>query len=138
MIKQKIAALHSNGEDFAIELESGGMVPAIDPVTMQPTGEAKRFRLATGAPVAASLLQPTVQRRKSATLSSIERSALMDELVDQLIALKRTVADVERYGKTLTNALDVHERQIVLVAKRQREFETRTLWQRLRWLWSGV
>ncbi len=148
--------LHSNGEDFAVEssgtswskvpagtvLPDGGvvqdddapetsqgkLVPEIDPATMQPTGREKRFRLATGAPVAASLRQPTIQRRKAATLSSVERSALMDELVDQLIEVKRKAIGVHASLAEHRAMLDAHAGVV----------NRRTFWARLRWLWSGV
>ncbi len=89
----------------------------------------------TGAPVAASLRQPTVQRRKASELSSVERSALLDELVDQLIALKRMLAETE---KDLARAeFDLREHRAMLDAHAG-VVNRRTFWQRLRWLWSGV
>ncbi len=93
----------------------------------------------TGAPVAASLRQPTIARRKASELSSVERSALMDELVDQLIALKREVAGLDKrsssnLGETFSK---IREHRAMLDAHAG-VLNRRTFWQRLRWLWSGV
>ncbi len=128
--------LHIDGkEHFAVEVAPDKFVSEIDPATMKPTGEAKRFRLATGAPVAASLRQPTIARRKASELSSVERSALMDELVDQLIALKQDkerlvgrVAALETQTGLQQSQLDAHAGVL----------NRRKFWLRLRWLWSGV
>ncbi len=130
--------MHSNGEDFAVETAPGMFVPEIDPVTRQPTGKAQRLRFATGTPVAVSLAQPTTQRRKSASLSSVERSALMDELVDQLIALKRVV-DANEYGvteafKEINRRFNEHR---AILDAHAGVVNRMTLWARLRWVVTG-
>ncbi len=93
----------------------------------------------TGTPVAASLRQPTIQRRKASTLSSIERSALLDELVDQLIALKRTVTE----QRAIIDAMNATWQQMQLQQNARLDqhanvvLRTR-LRDRLRWLLVGV
>ncbi len=81
-----------------------------------------------GNRVAASLHQPTIARRKASELSSVERSALLDELVDQLIALKRRVDSAETA---------LRQDRLMLLAHSD-VVNRRTFWLRLRWLWSGV
>ncbi len=98
-----------------------------------PEGEAVYPTVGSnGNRVAASLRQPTIARRKASELSSVERSALMDELVNQLIDVKRDIRDINAAWQQMQlqqNArLDAHAN--VLLRSR--------FWHRLRWLWSGA
>ena len=81
--------------------------------------------------VEASLRQPALRKRKAAELSSVERSALMDELVQQLIEVKRELKamnDVWQQMQRQQNArLDAHAN--VLLRLR--------FLDRLRWLFTG-
>ncbi len=133
--------LHSNGEDFAVETEPGAFVPEIDPVTRKPTGEAKRFRMATGAPVAASLLPPPtrIHPRKVADLSAAERSKLLDTIVAEINELatkhnglvRGVSADVQELKRLVSEhraILDAHAGVVYRM----------TLWARLRWILWGV
>ncbi len=89
-----------------------------------------------GNRVAASLRQPTIARRKASELSSVERSALMDELVDQLIALKRTVSEQAKEIAGLTARLTAMEAvESVSIINAATGSSRRG---RLRWLWSGM
>jgi hypothetical protein len=91
-MSDKGITLHSNGADFSVETSSGRFVAEIDPVTRQPTGRAKRFVLPDALRDIATL--PSV-----ATLSSQERSRLLDALIAQ----HNRMGDViEAQGRQLT------------------------------------
>ena len=129
--------LHSNGGDFAVETSPGTFVPAIDPVTMKPTGEAQRFMLAH---------QP--KPLDVSQLSSHQRSALLEAMHAQLNLLTTQVnaltaesnADRKRAAASEQSHIEFYnalKSEVTNVWANLRPLMAATFLQRLRWLLTG-
>ena len=122
--EDKGITLHSNGEDFAIETGTGRFVAEIDPETMQPTMQARRFVLADKpVPKPRFVVDPDVLA-PTAELSSLERSERMDMVIAQLSAVTKQMGALTRVTDAQLGREKEYNALTAALETRQRATET--------------